>query len=56
MRENLLTFCQAITLQQYLIGPSIECAISNRRRNIRRLSGIAKTELEGLMPTGRVQV
>src|SRR5436309_1101468 len=45
MRENLLTECQAITLQQDLIGPSIECAISNKRRNIWRLSGIAKTEL-----------
>src|SRR2546429_1489407 len=43
MRENLLTFCQTITLQQYLIGPGIECAISNTRRNRRRLSGIAKT-------------
>src|SRR5712691_1412838 len=43
MRENLLTFCQAITLQQYLIGPGIECAIRNKRRNIWRLSGIAKT-------------
>src|SRR5437868_4667653 len=51
VRENLLAFCQAITLQQYLIGPGIECAISNKRRNIWRLSGMAKTELECLMPT-----
>src|SRR5437588_7876156 len=51
MRENLLTCCQAITLQQYLIGPGIECVISNKRRNIWRRGGIAKTELECLMPT-----
>src|SRR5712692_8057979 len=51
MRENLLTFCQVITLQQYLIGPSIECAINNKGRNIWRPGGIVKTELECLMPT-----
>src|SRR5215470_334727 len=34
MRENLLSFCQAITFQQDLISPSIECAISNKGRTI----------------------
>src|SRR5579884_319793 len=45
MRENLLTCCQVITLQQDLIGPCIERAIRNRRRTIWRLGGSAKTYL-----------